>query len=201
MSTNDKTRAAPTGNKYDSVRSLMQDTGLPKETQEKVAQFARDSWIATRMAQLRHAANITQKAMAEAMGVTQGTISKLEAGKDDNITLRQIKEYARITGERIGLNFGRPLSHTEAVRLLANNLKFRLEELAKMANQNSESEIKGFLSDTFSNILNIIALCNEKLPIRDDDRIEEIRVEIVTGKKVIPETGQSVESLKEAVKV
>src|SRR5450759_4121981 len=96
---NDRSRAAPTGRKYESVKSLMQGEDMPKAIQEKLGQLVNDSYIATRMAQLRHSAGITQHQMADALGVTQSAISKLEAGKDDNITLKQIKEYARITGD------------------------------------------------------------------------------------------------------
>jgi transcriptional regulator with XRE-family HTH domain len=180
MTPSEKSRAAPTGRKYSSVASMMQNEGIPKPIQTKVTQMLNDSRIATQMAQLRHRAGITQQQMAKALGVTQSAISKLEAGKDDDITLNQVKEYARITGDRISLLFGKPFSHTEAVKLHANGLKYRLDELAKTANQNPElqSEIKGFLGDAFFNLFNIISLCNDQLPIDDEDDIEEIKMEI-----------------------
>jgi len=169
----------------------MQGEEIPKAIQEKTAQLMSESRIATQMAQLRHRAGITQEQMAKALGVNQPAISKLESGRDDNITLIQVKEYARITGDRISLFFGKPFSPTEAVKLYADGLKYWLERLAEMASQNTEveSQIKGYLKDTFYNLFSIVMLCNAKLPINEDDNIEEITVEIVAGKKVTPPSG------------
>jgi transcriptional regulator with XRE-family HTH domain len=192
-STEDQSRAAPTGRKYNSVAALMQGEEIPKDVQDKVFHLIAESRVATQMAQLRHRSGITQKQMADALKVTQSAISKLEAGKDDNITLNHVKEYARITGDRIHLMFGKPFTHTEAVRIHADGLKFRLEKLAEIASQNIElqSEIKGFLGDAFYNLFNIITLCTSKLPVNADDNIEEIRIEIITGKNVTPANGSS----------
>jgi transcriptional regulator with XRE-family HTH domain len=186
--TTESPRAAPTGRKFDSVKALMQESGVTKEKQEKVEQLISDSRIAMWLAQLRHRACITQKQMADQLGVTQSAISKLEAGNDDDITLKQVKEYARLTGDRISLFFGKPYSHTEAVQLCANALKYRLDQLADIANQNVElqRDIKAFLADAFFGLCNIITSCNDKLPIGADDVIEDIRMEVVTGKTVVP---------------
>ena len=189
-------RAAPTGKKYGSVSALMQGEEIPQKTKERVAQLISESRIATQMAQLRHRAGITQEQMATALGVKQPAISKLEAGRDDDLTLLQVKEYARITGDRINLLFGKPFTATEAVKLHSDGLKYWLEKLAEMASQNTEvqSKIKGFLGETFYSLFNIITLCNSKLPIDADDNIEEVRIEIVTGEKVTPPCGPMAQS-------
>ncbi|MFZ0828692.1 MAG: helix-turn-helix domain-containing protein [Verrucomicrobiia bacterium] len=181
-------RAAPTGKKYASVPEMMQGEEINKDVRAKAEQLMSESQIAARMAQLRHQKGITQNQMAEALSVTQSAISKLEAGKDDNITLSQIKEYSRVTGERISLWFGKPYSSTEAVNHSAEALKYWLERLAEEANQNPEvqTQIKGFFGEFFYNLFKIVSSCSAKLPIDADDHIEDIRVEIVTGKKVTP---------------
>lgn len=196
-------RAAPTGTKYPSVTALMQGEQMPKEVQEKVGNLINESRIATKMAQLRHLSGITQEQMAKALGVNQPAISKLEAGKDDNITLHQIKQYAQITGQRISLWFGAPLSPTEVVRNHAEGLKFGLDRLSEMACQNEslQSEIKGFMGNTFYSLFNIISLCNSKLPIDGDDDIAEIRMEIVTGKKAMLTGDKPLRTGKEPVSV
>jgi transcriptional regulator with XRE-family HTH domain len=169
----------------------MQGEETPKAVQEKVEQLMSECRIVTQMAQLRHRAGITQEQMAKALNVNQPAISKLESGSDDNITLMQVKAYARITGERIGLVFGKPISATEAVQLHADGLKYWLERLAEAASQNEalQSEIKGFMGNTFYNLFKFVTLCTAKLPVDADDDIEEIRIEIVTGKKVTPTCG------------
>ena len=200
---NNRPRAAPTGRKYASVGAMMQAEGVSKVIQDKVRQLVSECHIATRLAQLRHQAGITQKEMADKLGVTQSAISQLEAGNDDSITLKQVKEYASLTGDKISMFFGRPYSHTEAVQICGNALKYRLDKLAELANQNAEiqSEIKGFLGDVFCGLFNIIASCNDKLPIDENDSIEEVRMEVVTGKSVFPTAGvTSLESPKEPAK-
>lgn len=184
--TKDRPRAVLANGKYESVTSMMQGQGIPKNVQSKFAHLISESHIATQMAQLRHRAGITQKQMADALGITQSAISKLEAGRDNDITLNQIKEYARITGDRINLLFGKPFSHSEAVKLHADGLKYRLEKLADIASQNEEfqTEIKVFIGDAFYKLFNIVTLINNKLPVKENDCVEEIRMEIITGKTV-----------------
>jgi transcriptional regulator with XRE-family HTH domain len=173
-----------TGRLYEHVSGLMRGEGIPKEVQERVDKFAHETQASAHLAEIRQRAGITQEKMATALGVTQSSISKLEAGKDEDITLKQICEYARVTDQRIGIMLGKPFSAAEAVRVHANGLKYWLDQLAAIANENPErqSEIKGLLGDTFVNLFNIIALCNDKLPVSDTDSIQEIRLEIISGK-------------------
>lgn len=122
------------------------------------------------------------------MGVTQSTISKLEASRDKDLTLDQITGYARFVGLKIHLQIGKPPSDKEAVILYANGLKSRLEALTDAANESIElrGEIKGFLADAFWRLFNIIAKCNDKLIVDADDCIKEVRMEIMTEKMESP---------------
>ena len=167
------------GRNYDSVNALMRGEGMTKEVQDKVSQFASETRITLQLAQLRQTAGITQKQMADALGVTQSAISKLESGKDEDLTLKDIREYSRITGERISLMCGKPYTHAEAIKLHAAGLKIRLEQLASLAvkHDDLQSEIKGFLGEAFFNLFNIVTLCSEKLPQGENDL--EVRVEIL----------------------
>jgi transcriptional regulator with XRE-family HTH domain len=186
--TQSKPGAAPEGRQYTSVAELLSEEGLPKALQERVAEMQRARGVATWLAQLRHRAGITQQQMADELGVSQSTISKLEAGKDDSITLRDIREYARVTGERIGLSVGRRMSHNEGVMVHAEALRYHLNALAEIASQDvgRQGEIKGFLGDAFYNLMQIVVLCNDKLPVEEEDGIEEVKVEILRGKAVVP---------------
>jgi transcriptional regulator with XRE-family HTH domain len=177
-----------TGKKYESVKALMGGEGISAEIQEKVEKFANETRLSLHLAKLRQRAGFTQEQMAAALGVTQPAISKLEAGKDEHITVHHVQEYSRVTKERISLSFGRPFSDMEAVTICANVLKERLEKLGETASQNEmlQDGIKDFLGQFFQKLFNTVALCNSRLPINCDDVIEEMRIEIVTGKKVMP---------------
>ncbi|MEI7732236.1 MAG: helix-turn-helix domain-containing protein [Verrucomicrobiota bacterium] len=168
-----------TGRKYASVAELMRGEGVAKEVQDKVKALEEETHIVLQLAKLRQAAGITQEEMAKALGVTQSAISKLESGSDLDVTLREIKEYSRVTDQRIGLMFGKPLSHVEAVKCHALAIRQRLEKLAQIANRNDEleKEIQGFFGEAFFNILTILSECSEKLP--SSSRDTGVRIEII----------------------
>ena len=177
----EKTPAKPSGRKYTSVDALLSGEGLSQEVRAKVSELKSETRVALQLAKLRQATGLTQDEMARHLGVSQSAISKLESGRDEEVTLREIREYARVTDQRICVMFGKPFTHAEAVRLHAGGLKERLEALAKLANQNQEfqAEIKGFLGEAFYNLFNIMAGCNNMLPAGEGD--VEIKIEIVHG--------------------
>jgi transcriptional regulator with XRE-family HTH domain len=168
-----------TGRTYDSVSALMGGEGMSQGTQSKVAQLASETQITLFLAQLRQASGKTQKQMADALGISQSAVSKLEAGRDGDLTIHQITEYARVTGEPIGFRCGKPMTHAEAIKMHAAGLKHRLEALAGLATQHSDlqAEIKGFLGEAFFNLFNIMTLCSEQLPKGENDI--DIRIEVV----------------------
>jgi transcriptional regulator with XRE-family HTH domain len=177
----EKTPAKPSGRKYASVDALLSGEELSQDVRTKVSELKTETRVVLQLAKLRQVSGITQDEMAKHLGVTQSAVSKLESGKDEDVTLREIREYARVTDQRIAVMFGKPFTHVEAVKLHANGLKERLEALAKIANQNEEfqSEIKGFFGEAFFNLFNIIAGCNEMLPAGSGD--VEIEIKIVNG--------------------
>jgi|SRR5882724_1683544 len=175
----EKTPSKPSGRKYSSVEALMRGEGLSQEMKAKVSELTTETRVTLQLAKLRQLSEITQEEMAKHLGVTQSAISKLESGRDEEITLREIREYARVTDQRISVMFGKPLTHVEAVKIHANGLKTRLESLAKIANQNEDfqNEIKGFFGEAFFNLFNIMANCSNMLPPGEGD--VEIKIEIV----------------------
>ncbi len=176
----EKTPAKPTGRKYASVDALLRGEGLSQDAQSKAKELKSETRVVLQLAKLRQATGLTQEEMSKHLGVTQSAVSKLEAGRDEDVTLREIREYARVTDQRICVMFGKPLTHVEAVKLHACGLKERLEALAKIANQNEEfqSEIKGFFGEAFFNLFNILAGFNNMLPAEGD---VEIKIEVVRG--------------------
>lgn len=181
-----KQTAKPTGRKYTSVADLMRGEGVSRGIQKKVKELEGETRVADHLAQLRQAAGITQEEMAKLLGVTQSAISKLESAKDVDLTLGEIQGYARATDQRIGLAFGKPLTHVQSVKCHAMAMKQDLEGLAQIANRHDELEkdIQGFFGEAFFNILTILAECSEKLPGNGKDvgiRIEVIKASETQG--------------------
>jgi transcriptional regulator with XRE-family HTH domain len=180
MSTELERQAAkPTGRKYGSVADLMRGEGVSQEVQERVKELENETRVALQLAKLRQAAGITQEEMAKNLGVTQSAVSKLESGIDADITLGEIKGYARAMQQRIGMMFGKPLNHVESVKCHALSIRHHLEGLAKIADRDEEMQthIQAFFGEAFFNILTILAECGDKLP--GNGRDFEIRIEMV----------------------
>lgn len=139
--------ARPTGRRYSSVQDLMRGENIAPEVQSKVAELEKETAVTAFLANLRVAAGLTQAQVAEKFGVSQSAISKLEAGRDDDLTLGDLRQYAEVTGRGIILSFGKPLTHVKAVKFHAWEMKEHLTALAKLAQKDLEleSSIRGFL--------------------------------------------------------
>ena len=176
--TEKKTAAKPTGRRYASVAELMRVEGVSPEVQSKYAEIERETRLVHQLAHLRHLAGLTQEEMANRLGITQSAISKLESGRDEELTVSQIREYARASGERIGLFFGKPYTHVEAVKVCANQMRKHLSALASIAHKGDEleREIQAFFGEAFFNILNILAGCSSEMP--NGGKIE-VRLELL----------------------
>ncbi len=161
-----KEPAKTTTGRYSTVEELMVASGVSAETQQIVAELRKECQLTSQLALMRTAAGITQEQMADKVGCTQSCISKLESGNDEDITLKQLRAYAEVTGQRIGVGVGKPVSHVEAIKLHALGMRDHLQSLAKLAHGDHELEagIEKFFSEAFFNILDILALSQRELP-------------------------------------
>lgn len=187
----EKIAAVPTGRRYDSVDALMKGEGLPPEVQAKVKEIANETRIALQLANLRQRHGLTQEQMAVHLGITQSAVSKLESGRDEDLTLREVREYSKATGYRIAVMFGKPVNHVEAVKIHAEGIRTHLYALARIANQhqndNLEMEIQAFFGEAFFNILTILSKCNDQL----NNRVGEFSMNIETKPELITACAES----------
>jgi transcriptional regulator with XRE-family HTH domain len=175
-------KAVPTSRRYASVADLMKGEEISEEIQRKVSDLAKETRIADCLVLMRLDAGLTQADMAKTMGLSQSAISKLEAKADDEITMGEIRAYAKSTNQRIAIHFGKPMNHVEAVKHHAFCIKERLESLAEIAQKYEEiqGEIKGFFGEAFFNILDILAKCQKQLPNTGDF---EVRFHVIENHK------------------
>jgi transcriptional regulator with XRE-family HTH domain len=161
-----KSAAKTTSHRYPSITELMKGEEVPDEVQRKFAALKAETSVTEQLATLRQCARITQQQMGKHLGVSQATISKIESGHDEDLTLAVIRAYCQVTGQRVGLVFGKPMSHVESVRDYAFGIKHHLTALAGSAHQDEEldREISGFFGEAFFNILTILSRCNEQTP-------------------------------------
>jgi transcriptional regulator with XRE-family HTH domain len=174
-----------TGRRYKSMSDLIKKEGLGEEVQQAYEEIKKATMITGRLAFMRQTAGITQEEMAEHLGVTQSAISKLEAGRDEDLTIREIREYSKKTGQRIALAFGKRMKHVEAVKYHALAIRRRLSALAELAQryEELEPEIQGFFGEAFFNILTILEKCQQEMPGNEDFEIKVIMSEPSQAKK------------------
>lgn len=162
-----KSDAKSTGHRYASVDEMLRSEGAT-ETADAVRVLAAETRVTRALAALRCKAGLTQEQLGEKMTPqrTQGAISKLESGKDEELTLAEIREYSKVLNERIGMVFGPPLNHVEAIKGHALEMKRHMLCLAKLAHQDEqmEKEIQGFFGDAFFSILTLLATCQGQMP-------------------------------------
>lgn len=174
-----KNDAKPTGRRYASVDEFLKGE-LPSDIGDGVRKLATETRLTRTLAAMRVKAGYTQETLGEKMDPprTQSTISKLEAGRDEELTLADIREYSRVLNERVGFVFGPPLNHVEAIKGHALEMKRHMLALAKIAQQDGEMEreIQAFFGDAFFNILSILATCQGNMP---DKGVFEFKIEII----------------------
>jgi transcriptional regulator with XRE-family HTH domain len=86
-----------------SLAEMLKDSGAEKELLNAV-EDVRHQQVTNALAKMRVAKGLTQKQLADSLGCTQGRISKLETGRDEDLTLKDVLDYARAT--EIGLQIG-----------------------------------------------------------------------------------------------
>lgn len=182
MSTENRKDAVtkPTGRRYSSVDDLLAGEKISEEIRTKVAGIEEETRLVSQLAVLRQMVGLTQEEMATRLGFTsQSAVSKLEGGRDEDVTIGQIREYVKASGERVGLIFGPPLNHVEAVKAHALGMRKHLSALASLARKGDDikTEIQAFFGEAFFNILNILSRCQAELP--KDGANFELRFEVL----------------------
>lgn len=156
----------PSGKRYSSIEKMLRSGGANEDTLKRVAALSDATRVTRVLAQLRAAHGLTQKEMGDMIGVTQATISKLEAGRDEDLKLGEICSYAKSLGERIGVVYGKPMNHVEAITAYFNQIKFHMLELAKVARNDTEmnNRMNKFFGEAFLNVMEMLSVVYSRLP-------------------------------------
>jgi transcriptional regulator with XRE-family HTH domain len=188
MSTSDhppKNVPAISGRRYSNITEMLAGEGVSPEVQTKFNTLSQETRITRCLAKLRARHGLTQEAMGEKVGMSQSAISKLEAGRDEDLTLADIRKYANAFDERIGVVFGKPIGAVEAIKLHALGMRRHMLELAELAAADTEMDraVQAFFGEAFFNILDILSTCQAKMP----NGVEgcEIRMEVISSKPII----------------
>lgn len=175
----------PTGRRYASVAAMLKGEGFPDDVKGKLAAIENETGVVHCLEKLRWASGHTQEDVAKVLGCTQSAISKLESGRDEDLTLGQIRAYAEVTQQRFGLVFGKPMNHVEAVKAHALAIRRHLTGLAHLARQDEDLEkaIQAFFGEAFFNILDILSRCQTEMPNGGNIEVRVLQTDSVSSAK------------------
>jgi transcriptional regulator with XRE-family HTH domain len=163
-----KTRppASPSGKQFSSVDELLRTSGISPEVKAAYDQAQRSTAVCHRLALLRTRAGLTQAEMGERLGISQSAVSKLESGRDEDLTLGQIRGYCEATKLRLELSIGKPRTHVESIKAHALAMRSSMMKLADIAHSHHDMNpaIQAFFGEAFFNILSILTECKDQLP-------------------------------------
>jgi transcriptional regulator with XRE-family HTH domain len=175
----------PTGRRYASVDELIKGEAISQDVRAQVSDIEDATRLVEQLSLLRQIAGLTQEQMAERLGFSsQSAVSKLESGRDEDVTIGEIREYIKASGQRVAMLFGRPMNHVEAVKAHALAMRKHLSALASIAHKGEEirTEVQAFFGEAFFNLLNIFSECQTELP---DGGHFDVRLEIMGRSSVV----------------
>lgn len=178
----DRTPAKPTGRRFKSVDDLMAGLDMPSEIVDETKKNTGARQLTLKLALMRAKSGVTQANMAKRLGCTQGAISKLENGLDDDVTVKHLRAYAEVTKMNLGFAVGRAPNHVEAIKQHALGMRGHMKALAKLAHNDAEIErgIQVFFGEALFNILGILSECQQDMPNGNEI---QLRLEVMDSAK------------------
>jgi transcriptional regulator with XRE-family HTH domain len=116
---------------------------------------------------LRCKANLSQKEMAEKIGCTQSRISKIEGSRDEDLSVKDLLDYAKALKLRLEIGYGHPsFKLVDQIKFHAFKMKEGLERLCELAKDDPEMTegVRKFFGEAFVNVLSLITESYKKLP-------------------------------------
>lgn len=126
---------------------MLEDMGIEQEIIDSVKDVERQHAVNV-LVSLRVAKGLTQKELANLLGCSQGRISKLEQGRDEDLRLKDFLDYTRATKEAVWITVGTP-NISETIKLHIRAIRRLLQELVTLAGEDRaiSDGISGFLDE------------------------------------------------------
>ena len=90
---------------FKSVKELLKGIGISKDTAKSVEENIKKNTIAQELIARRTLANLTQKELADKMGVSEKVVARIEETPNEKQTMGNIKAYANALGYSVFLHF------------------------------------------------------------------------------------------------
>jgi transcriptional regulator with XRE-family HTH domain len=120
---------------YKSVEELINDLSEDDAFKRKVSAKLAANKLSKLLSAIRCKNNLTQKQLAEKIGCWQGTISKIESSDDDDLSIKDLRNYAKALGLGLAISFPekKTVRYTDRVKFHALQMQRYLQMIADTA--------------------------------------------------------------------
>jgi len=149
------------------ISEIFRDPELDPEVRDEVEKELEARRLIRRLITMRAAAGLSQSQIAERMGCSQGTISKLEHSKDDDLTLGDIKAYAEaVSGAFKWAVTPNDLTPVDQVKEHALAIDGHMRSMAKLAHvdDNIAKSVVKFFGEVLFGMYRLIGDAASQLP-------------------------------------
>ena len=168
-----------TGKRFSNVNEMVKAISKDSTFKNEFEKEFNAKKVVRMLASSRAARGLTQSDLAKKIGCGQPRISKIENGRDDQLKIQDIVDYARALDLQVSAVFNpKKESAVEEIKHHAFEIKNRLEHLAELAKKDEAiyEGVSGFYGEAFFNMLKIFEHAVGKLPKskkgKDSDLIE-----------------------------
>lgn len=153
------------GKRYASVSDVVKEFIDDKPFRERFEKEINDKRVAKTLFAIRSRAGKTQGELAEKLGCTQGTISKLENSGIDGIKVSDLVAYAQACGLNLTIDFHEEQSAVESVKAHVFAIKDHLDHLAQLAQSDKDifDGVRAFYGEYLTNVLHLFEKSARKL--------------------------------------
>jgi transcriptional regulator with XRE-family HTH domain len=142
---------------HHSVKEMLKDIGADSDVIAAVEEVHRQN-VTNALAKIRLSKGLTQKEMARLLKCTQGRISKLETGRDADLRLKDLSDYAEATNVSLSVTIGKQ-NCAEAIKHHLLTVKQHIDQLVSLDDGNDAALTHGlqrFLDEVLWNAARLI---------------------------------------------
>jgi transcriptional regulator with XRE-family HTH domain len=153
------------GKRYASVSEVVSEFIDDESFRERFEKEISDKRVAKTLFAIRSRAGKTQGEMAERLGCSQGTISKLENSGVDGIKVSDLVAYAQACDLNLTIGFHEEQSAVESVKAHVFAIKDHLDHLAELAQGDKDifDGVRAFYGEYLTNVLHLFEKSARKL--------------------------------------
>src|SRR5271157_6029833 len=126
-----RTRPKALPKSYRKTSEMVEDFKTPQDIIDAVKDVENQEGVGI-LVSLRVAKGLTQKELADIIGCSEGRISKLEQGRDEDLRLKDFIDYTNATDDAVWITNGGPNSR-ETIKLHVHAIRRLVPEMVPLA--------------------------------------------------------------------